>query len=395
MRGWLSGVALLSCLGSIDVTSAHGGDLADAFRTPAIAQLGLAPLGTALATTVAASYPVASASSSTIWEYNPALDTLERRTGLAGPLLGERARTIGRGKLNLGLAYSHIRFATINGDELDSLTSRRTVSGQIIFVPVPGGVTLRDGRFTTILPAKVSADLDVAAHQLAASVTYGVTPRLDVNLTVPLVHTSLDLAADGLAPDPRFPTFALPGERTLPVHAASDAEASGVGDLRLRGKYLVHRGAPADVALGLGLALPSGDEEDFAGAGTTRVEPVLILSRVVAARFEPFLDVGVECNADDVGRSVVGWAVGSTARVVGELTAAVTFLGRHELGAQADEIPVPFFFQIERNDVYDAAVGLRWRFAERGIVSANVVLPLNRDGLRADAVPMLDVEYAF
>ena len=167
-----------------------------------------------------------------------------------------------------------------------------------------------------------------------------------------------------------------------------------MGDLLLRAKYLIHDGGPVDVAAGLGLALPSGREEDFQGAGTTRVEPGLILSRVFAGRFEPFINAGIALNANDVERSVVRWAAGTTARIVGPLTGALTFLGRNELAAQTDPIAVPFFFQIERNDIYDASIGLRWLFAESGILSANAVVPLNRDGLRAAVVPTLAVEYA-
>ena len=86
---------------------------------------------------------------------------------------------------------------------------------------------------------------------------------------------------------------------------------------------------------------------------------------------------------------------GGTAQVTGPLTAALVFLGRHELEAQTEQIPGPFFFQIERNDIYDASVGFRYRFAESGLVAANAVLPLNDDGLRAEAIPTLEVEYAF
>jgi hypothetical protein len=71
------------------------------------------------------------------------------------------------------------------------------------------------------------------------------------------------------------------------------------------------------------------------------------------------------------------------------------FLGRNELGAQSDPIPTPFFFQIERNDIYDASVGVRWRFADSGFVSLNGIVPLNKQGFRADAIPTLEVAYAF
>ena len=35
------------------------------------------------------------------------------------------------------------------------------------------------------------------------------------------------------------------------------------------------------------------------------------------------------------------------------------------------------------------------RFSEAGVLSANALLPLNRDGLRADAIPTVEIEYAF
>jgi hypothetical protein len=393
MRRWWCCLFLL--WGVAGVPAARAGSLTDVFRRAEFKNLGLAPLGDALATTIASAYPVASASSSVIYEYNPALETFERRTGVAGPLFGERAETIGAGRLNLGLAYSYIHFATINGDDLDSLPSRRSVGGRILFIPNPGKVPLKSGRLTTLLPVQVTADIDVTAHQLAASVTYGVTPRLDVNLTVPLLHTSLGLTANELAPDPRFPQFALQNGVTRSVSPSGSADSTGVGDVLLRAKYRLHAGAPVDVAAGLGLALPSGNESDFQGAGATRVEPALILSRLFTERFEAFLNLGVDFNANDVNRSVVRWAVGGTAEVIDALTIALTFLGRNELGAQAEPIRLPFFFQIERNDIYDASVGLRWRFAESGILSANVVLPLNREGVRAVAVPTLDAEYSF
>ena len=120
-----------------------------------------------------------------------------------------------------------------------------------------------------------------------------------------------------------------------------------------------------------------------------------ILSRVIANRFEPLLNVGVDINANNVDRSAFRWAVGGTAQVVGPLTAAVVFLGRNDFNPQSDQIEEPFFFQIERNNIYDASVGLRLLFAESGVVSVNTIFPLNDDGLRANVIPTLEVQYAF
>ena len=79
----------------------------------------------------------------------------------------------------------------------------------------------------------------------------------------------------------------------------------------------------------------------------------------------------------------------------GPITAAAVFLGNNEFNAQTDPISAPFFFQINRNDYYNFSFGLRCLFAETGVISANVIVPLNRDGLRADYIPTLQAEYAF
>src|SRR5262245_29678843 len=175
---WHVGLLLLGamCLGAARV---DGASLSDLLGDPRLARLELAPIGSALANTVASTYPVASASSGETYAYNPALDTFERQPGVAGPIFGERAETIGRGQLNVAASYSYVRFSTINGDDLDHLPNRRLVGGQAIVFPVrPTGVILRDGRVTNFLPVRVVADLDVEANISTPSFTYGVTPDL-------------------------------------------------------------------------------------------------------------------------------------------------------------------------------------------------------------------------
>src|SRR5262249_2079884 len=155
-------------------------------------------------------------------------------------------------------------------------------------------------------------------------------------------------------PDPRRPEFSL-GTPSTPGRRPLSDNAFGVGDVLLRAKYVFYRGVPADVAAGLGLSLPTGNQDDFHGTGTTRVQPGLFVPRIFWDRVEPFLDLGADLNADDVDRSVLRWAVGATVHAAGPLTGALTFLGRHELSAPADPIRIPFFFQIERSDMYDAS----------------------------------------
>src|SRR5262245_29872591 len=160
--------------------AAHG-SLTGVLENPRFRLLGLAPIAPALANTVASTYPVASASSSVTYEYDPTLDTLVRRPGVAGPIIGERTETIGKGRFNLSAAFSYVHLSSINGDALDSLVNQPRVNGKTLIFPVPNGIRLADGRLTTVLPVHVVADLDVQAYILSPSVTYGVTADLDVN----------------------------------------------------------------------------------------------------------------------------------------------------------------------------------------------------------------------
>jgi hypothetical protein len=390
--------ALIILAGVLGVTQpAVGGSLADVFREPRFAHLGLAPIGSALAATVAGTYPVASASSSVVYTFDPTIDTPRAHPGLPGPIFGERAETVGQGRLDLTASYSFVRLATIDGESLDDLVNRRTVGNRFLFFPVRPGVTLADGRFTTLLPVHATVDIGVEAHIVSPSLTYGLTPDLDLNVTLPVIRTSLDLAATTLVPDPRFASFALPPGSDIAGTdvLSSSADSVGVGDLLLRAKWVALRGAPADVAFGLGLSLPTGNADDFQGTGTTHVVPSFIASRVFAHRVELLANLGLELDAGDVSRSAVRWALGGTILLTDRLAVPIVFLGRHELGAPADPIRLPFFFQIERSDAVDASVGLRWSFLETAFLSANALVPLNSDGLRPDVVPTVSVEWRY
>lgn len=393
-------------------SAASAGTLADVFKGGELAGLEMGPIGPALANTVASTYPVASASSSVTYAFNPKTETFERQTRVLGPIVGERAETIGQGQINIGVSYSAVDLSTINGNDLSNLVNQASIGGQVVSFPVPGGVVRNNGKFTNFLPVLVHANIDVEANIGTPSITYGVTPDLDVNLSVPLIETYLNVKVNETVPDPRLPEFRLrdctpngpAGDpntckaneiRPTTINRQAGGRATGFGDLLLRLKYVLLRDKPVDLAAGLGVSFPSGDPDNFRGTGTYQVQPDVVVSKVIAERFEPLLNLGVNINADDVDRSSFRWAVGGTAMVYGPLTAAAVFLGTNEFNAQTDPISVPFFFQINRNDYYDFSFGVRCLFAESGVISANVIVPLNRDGLRADYIPTIQAEYAF
>src|SRR3989442_14956348 len=107
-------MAVLLC-----ISRAQAGSLTDVFRNKFLSGLQLGPIGPALASTVASTYPVASASSSATFTYDPELGTFERRTGVPAPIMAERGETIGWRQISLGISYSYVRLTSINGHDLE------------------------------------------------------------------------------------------------------------------------------------------------------------------------------------------------------------------------------------------------------------------------------------
>src|SRR5690349_13147401 len=89
----------------------------------AFAQSLSSALGTATSQTITQNVPVASVAPAFSYRYNPALSVFERSGNMLGPMFAERALTIGKGKLNFNIGYSHVEFDDINGTSLNRLTT--------------------------------------------------------------------------------------------------------------------------------------------------------------------------------------------------------------------------------------------------------------------------------
>ncbi len=350
-------------------------------------------LATVFARTVAASFPVTGTSSSYVYRFDPATDSLERLNIPLGPVYSERARTVGPRKLSLGVNYLLVDYDAIDGHDLNALVSNDPRGpGHYIAICASGVCEPVEGR----------ADLDLEAQILTLSATYGVMRDLDINVFLPLVRTFVRASTTFTGPDAR-----VSSEPTNFFAAGQASEAStGVGDLLLRAKYVLTHDAPVDLAAGLTLSLPTGERQDFHGTGDTLVGAALYASRTYAERIEPHLNLSFVLNADKFDRSQVRYSAGVDVRLLDWLTLNNDFLGRSDV-AQADAIDRPVFVQIERADVLQFSTGLKvappWRqtFRRRGppglpwVWFFNALLPLNDDGVRADQLFAVGFEAVF
>jgi len=109
---------------------------------------------------------------------------------------------------------------------------------------------------------------------------------------------------------------------------------------------------------------------------------------------ELLANVGIALDAGDVGGSVMQWAIGGTVMPIEQVAIPIASSAATSSAPRSCRSPT-FFFQIERSDIFDASVGVRWRFADNAVVSANALVLLNREGLRADVVPTFEVDCTF
>ncbi len=343
-------------------------------------------LGTALARSIGSSLPVISASPGIVYTFNIELGVPQRETAIGGQLFLERPETVGGHRWNLSLNYQRVKIETLDGEDIGQLRD-----GTPIKIPKTT---------TTFTIPRFGIDLDT--HEVTASATFGVTDDLDLNIAVPVLYSEFGLVAQ----------FRSKGKTETPPGFPVRSNALGVGDIFLRGKYRFLDADWARLAVGTVLRIPSGNEQNFQGTGSVELAPMLYASSrpIPAGRLvhlEPYLNAGFNVNADDVDRSEPRWGVGLDCGITEHFTAAVAVLGRHPLRSigrldvrrrvDQHEFDAPLFgIRDRRPDFYDISIGGRvnlWRDTLIGFV--NVIVPLNADGFRAEAIPLAGVEATF
>ncbi|MBI2876394.1 MAG: hypothetical protein HYY20_05895 [Candidatus Tectomicrobia bacterium] len=95
------------------------------------------------------------------------------------------------------------------------------------------------------------------------------------------------------------------------------------------------------------------------------------------------LNLGYELNLEHRHKNSLRYALGFDAGTPG-LTLAGDVLGSHELNGDG-----------VGDDIVTASLGVKWNPWGRLLLSGNVQLPLNREGLRSNLIATFGVEYAF
>lgn len=362
----------------------------------------------ALASQLAA-IPLPSPASGFTYTFDESLGVYQRTTQSFGPILAERPETLGRGKLSFGVSYQHFAFDSIEGVDLGSVPAVFTHDDA-----ERGG-----GRVDLVT---TSTGFDTRLDQTVASLTYGLANWLDLSAAVPFVR--VELGATSTASIQRIGTtdpathFYGAGQGSYGTTAVYESTgiASGIGDVVLRLKGHVLRKESVGLALGVDVRLPTGDEEDLLGLGTTGVKPFAAFA-VALGHASIHLNAGYLWNGESVlgGNVATGakgdipdqitYAAGLDVGVTRRLTLALDLVGSRVIdsprlvtgtftAADGESFP-QIGFVTESYSIVNGAAGIKLNVFGRLLLDASVLFKLNDSGLRDKVTPLVGLEYAF
>jgi hypothetical protein len=356
-----------------------------------------------------ATFPLGSSAGGFTYEYDAALGVFNRSTESFGPIYAERAQTLGHGKWNAGVSYLTAEYDAIDDVDLDG--------GQLAF-PLFHEDTNNDGTSTNLFfegdVIHATSRLSVESTTTVFFATYGVSDRLDFGVAVPILSVDLDaraaLTIGPIATGTRGIHRFIDGSEQQNF-AASDS-ASGVGDIVLRSKYRLGPDSPFAVALDL--RLPTGDENDLLGTGSTQAKLFGVASTAFG-RFSPHGNLGYTISSGGDAPDEINYALGFdwaahprltvAADVVGRVLRDVRTIDSHSRTlqfttttggpVQSTQVPDLTFGRDDLNLVL-ASAGVRWNVTGNLLISLNAILSLTDDGLQdEDVIPLFGLDYSF
>lgn len=365
--------------------------------------------GTALTSQIV-SLPLPPPASGFTYQFDPALGVFNRTTTSFGPILSERAETIGSGRMAVGFSHQRLSFDSIEGVDLAAVPA----------VFTHDSAELRGGREDVVTTIN---NINARVSRSAGFVSYGITNHLDVSVVVPLVAVDVNVRSDAQVRRIGTTNSETHFFRTIDDNIGDRrtftafGEASGLGDVVVRFKQNVRRRDRYGAAFGLDLRLPTGDEHNLLGTGAPGVQPFVVWSGVFGA-LSPHLNVGYQWNGSSVLASSPGsgvstdlpdvgtYSLGGVVAVHPRLTAAVDLIGRYVINTPrlrretfhgldgVTVLPNIVFGKGSFNEL-SAALGLKLNVAGPLLLNMNVLMRLNSVGLRDKISPMVAFEYAF
>ena len=312
-----------------------------------------------------------------------------------GPLLAERAETIGRNKFYVAFTYQRFAFSNLDGNDMKNIPV-------LFYYP-----SAQNSQVDTVTQNRIDAKID----QFVAFGTFGLASRLDVSVAVPFERISMGVSSVGTE-------YSTTTTATASFTEFLPGSAHGIGDVLVSAKGTLLKREHFGIAAGVEGRFPTGDERNFLGSGSYGVKPFLILSR--RGRFAPHVNVGYQwnsssllaANASGVNKPLpadLTYAGGADMGLTKRFTLGLDLLGEHffnapqiskplALTATEDNAQVSVRSVQQISGAYDIdnfSAGIKINPVGHLLISANALVKLNDSGLRSKVVPLVGISYSF
>jgi hypothetical protein len=332
-------------------------------------------------------FPISSSSGGFTWTFDPQLGVATRRSESFGPMFAERPLTNGRGKLNVTFAFQTTRWKSIADEDLQDGIAFRVTQGSIT--------------------DEFISQVDLTTSRATVGVSYGVHDRLDVGVVVPFGRIHVNGASILRETVNNQVTF----EETIPT----EATASGLGDIVLRGKYAFLNGSMFDLAAGVDVRVPSGDEEQLLGSGKAQTK-ILVIGSTSNGNIAPHFNAGYTFAGSGIKTSQVdedlflaeevnpsnefGYTFGADIAASPSVTIAADIVGRMlfdnvQLLRKSSGGASFVDFQPGRLNLLLGSIGAKIKIANMWLVTGAVAFPLNSNGIKPGITPVIGFERAF
>jgi hypothetical protein len=338
------------------------------------------------------------------------------RTSISpGPVFGERAQTLGRGRVFVGVNVNRLHFETLRGVSLNDL--RLNFIHQNVDSPACDSIEGRDcAPFgvprleNDVIALRLGLGIDMTVTSFFLS--FGLLDRVDIGVALPIVSTSLVGTSDAQIISFAESTAAhffggTPSNPQLSTSRSVAGSATGVGDVAVRVKVNLTHSERTSFALLADARFPTGSAEDLLGSGHVAARGLGILS----ARFGPFsphANIGFLLRSTDSLNNAVLATVGFDHLMAPWATLAVDLVSELQVGESKLQLPglvtydVPFRRTVEptnipnrRDDQVNASFGFKFLTGPGITLVTNTLWPLNRGGLRPGVLWTLGLEYNF
>jgi hypothetical protein len=319
--------------------------------------------------------PIGTSSGGFLYRLNPELGTVERASQNFGTFFIERAIMGGQGSASIGVTGTTASYNRLNGYNLDDDT----------FITVANRFRDEAEPFDT-----ESVTFKLRASTLSFFANVGVTDELELGVVVPVAQIHLD--------GQRLNTY-----RGTPfVQASATGNASGLADIAVRAKYGFFSSTVAHFAAAGELRLPTGDEENLLGAGSTSWR-VMGIGSFESGAVGFHLNGGIVrggISDETIMAGALSVALSPRATLTGELMRRhVSELRPFVLaGAPHPRVAGVDTFRLtagsDASTLVTAITGMKWNVTETVVLGGHVLWSLNDRGLNARVTPTVALEYS-